>query len=329
MKFIDMHCDTLMKFTKKSDTESLLNNSISVDFTRMKKGGALAQFFAMFLLPGEESWKRMEMAPMTDWEYINRLSEQFYDDLKANSDLIAFAGNYDDMIANEKAGKMSAFLTIEDGRFVENDMANLIKSYEKGVRLISLTWNGINCIGYPHVIDPATQPTGLTEFGKEVVHKMNEMGMIVDVSHLSDAGFWDVLDICKKNGKPFVASHSNLRSVSPHTRNLTEDMLKALSEAGGCTGINFAPGFLDSDITAQKSKISDMAKHMLRMKDVGGIEVVALGSDLDGITGELEIDSVDKTPMLFDELKKVGFTEGEIEKVAYHNVARVIKAAMK
>ena len=158
---------------------------------------------------------------------------------------------------------------------------------------------------------------------------MNEMGIIVDVSHLSDAGFWDVLDICKKNGKPFVASHSNLRSLSPHTRNLTDDMLKALAEAGGCTGINFAPGFLDPDITAQKSKISHMAQHALRMKDLGGIEVVALGSDLDGITGELEIDSIDKMPLLFDEFKKVGFTEGEIEKIAYHNVARVIKDAMK
>ena len=329
MKFIDMHCDTLMKFTKKSDTENLLHNSISVDFTRMKKGGALAQFFAMFLLPSEGAWKHVGIDPLTDWEYINRLSEQFYTDLEASKDLIAFAGNYDDMIANEKAGKMSAFLTIEDGRFIENDMANLVKSYEKGVRLITLTWNGINCNGYPHVIDPATQPTNLTDFGKEVVHKMNEMGMLVDVSHLSDAGFWDVLDICKKNGKPFVASHSNLRSLSPHTRNLTDDMLKALSEAGGCTGINFAPGFLDPDITAQKSKIAHMAQHALRMKEIGGIEVVALGSDLDGITGELEIDSIDKMPMLFDEFKKVGFTESEIEKIAYHNVARVIKDAMK
>jgi len=329
MKFIDMHCDTLMRFMQKSDTESLLSNSISVDFTRMKKGGALAQFFAMFLLPGEGSWKQAGIAPMTDWEYINRLSEQFHDDLAANSDLIAFAGNYDDMIANEKAGKMSAFLTIEDGRFIENDMANLEKSYEKGVRLITLTWNGINCNGLPHVIDPATQATNLTPFGKEVVNRMNEMGMLVDVSHLSDAGFWDVVDICKKNGKPFVASHSNLRSLSPHTRNLTDEMLKALAETGGCTGINFAPGFLDPDITAQKSKITDMAKHALKMKNLAGIEVVALGSDLDGITGELEIDSVDKIPMLFDELKKAGFTESEIEKVAYTNAARVIKDAMK
>ena len=329
MKFIDMHCDTLMKFISKSDTESLLNNSISVDFTRMKKGGALAQFFAMFLLPGEESWKRVGISPMTDWEYINRLSEQFYDDLAANSDLIAFAGNYDDMIANEKAGKMSAFLTIEDGRFIEGDMANLVKSYEKGVRLITLTWNGINCNGYPHGIDPATQATNLTDFGKEVVHKMNEMGMVVDVSHLSDAGFWDVLDICKKNGKPFVASHSNLRSLSPHTRNLTDDMLKALGEAGGCTGINFAPDFLNPDTTDKNSTVAAMAKHALRMKDLGGIEVVALGSDLDGISGQLEVDSIDKMPMLFDEFKKVGFSESEIEKIAYTNAARVIKDAMK
>lgn len=324
MKFIDMHCDTLMPFAF-GEPFSISENNKSVDIKRMKKGGSLAQFFAMFLMP-EASWARRNLTPIGDWEYIDLLSAGFRKGIEENSDIIAFAGNYEDMAANEKAGKMSAFLTIEDGRIIEGKIENLKKVYDMGVRLISLTWNFPNCYGYPNSDDAEVMSKGLTPFGIEAVRIMNDMGMIIDVSHLSDGGF---LDVAKYSKVPFVASHSNCRALSPHRRNLTDDMIKILGEKGGAAGINFGPEFLNSDITLKDSTVALMCEHMKRMKNLGGIEVVALGSDFDGIGGNLQVDSVDKMHLLFDEMKKVGFTEDEIEQVAYKNAERVIKASMK
>lgn len=324
MKFIDFHCDTLMPFAF-GEPFSISENNKHLDIKRMKKGGALAQFFAMFLIP-DGSWERRNLQKVEEWEYIRILSEGFRRDIEENKDIIAFAGNYDDLKANEAAGKMSAFLTIEDGRLIEGNMDNLKKVYDMGVRLISLTWNFPNCFGYPNSKDAEVMGKGLTPFGIEAIQVMNDMGMIIDVSHLSDGGF---MDVAKYSKVPFVASHSNCRALSPHQRNLTDDMIKILGEKGGFAGINFGPEFLSEDVTCKDSKVEFMSKHILRMKNIGGIEVVGLGSDFDGVGGNMEIDSVDKMHLLFDQMKKDGFSEDEIEKVAYKNAERIIKASMK
>ena len=129
---------------------------------------------------------------------------------------------------------------------------------------------------------------GLTDFGKEAVERMEQLGMLVDVSHLSDGGFWDVSRLCKG---PFVASHSNCRALNPHPRSLTDEMLRTLAEHGGVAGLNFAPEFLNGDITCQDSRVEDMVTQLRHRINVGGEDCAALGSDLDGIGGRLEIDS--------------------------------------
>lgn len=324
MKFIDMHCDTLMPFAQGGEY-NIYQNDRSVDFLKMKKGGQLAQFFAMFILP-DAAWERYGREPMSHMEYIDCLHAGFRRDLAAHSDLIAYAGNYEDLKANEAAGKMSAFLTIEDGVPVDGKMENLQKFYDMGVRLISLTWNFPNCFGFPNSKDPEIMSKGLTAFGCEAVERMNELGMLVDVSHLSDGGFMDVARISKK---PFVASHSNCRALSPHQRNMTDEMIKILGEKGGVSGINFGPEFLNADVTCKDSTVVLMSKHMQHMKNIGGIDMVALGSDFDGIGGNLEVSDCSKMDKLFDQMKKDGFTESEIDKVAYLNAERVIREAMK
>lgn len=325
MKYIDMHCDTLMKFASKDAQGDLYTNDVSVDFKRMKEGNALAQFFAVFMLPAA-SPRLKKLEPITDDQYIELLHKILFENLEKYSDIAAFASNLEMMKQNEAAGKVSAFLTIEDGRAVQSDMAKLEHYYEMGFRLISLTWNHENCFGAPNSDDPAIMNKGLTDFGKEAVVRMNELGMLVDVSHLSDGGFWDV---AKLSTKPFVASHSNCRALSPHRRNLTDEMVRALAEKGGVAGINYGPEFLNADITRKESTVKLMSAHIQRMKQLGGIDCIALGSDFDGIHGELQVSGSDKVGLLFDQLHWDGFTDDEIEKIAWKNAARVIGDSMR
>ena len=266
------------------------------------------------------------MEPVPDEQYINDCYRLFNANLSRYKGLIAKADNYDEIISNANKGLLSCVLTMEDGVTVHGNMDRLDLYYEMGVRALALTWNFSNCFGYPNSADKKIMSRGLTEFGKDAVRHMQDIGMLVDVSHLSDGGFWDVVRICRK---PFIASHSNCRALCPHPRNLTDGMIEALGIMGGVMGLNFYPLFLNKDKNDDRSRVEDivvMAKHA---RKVGGIDVVALGSDFDGISGDLEVDGPDKMELLFSGLRKAGVTEDEIDKVAYKNVLRVIKESVK
>lgn len=317
MKYIDFHCDTLLKIIDE-EGQSLYSNTVaSVDFKRLKKAEAMAQFFAIFLIDEDIIGKKFD----SDDDYIKKLAKILKDEVAKNNDIISMAYNAEDLIKNYASGKVSAFLTIEDGRSVDGKLEKLDEYYDLGIRLLTLTWNYENCFGYPNSKDPDIMNKGLKPFGKEAVEYMNHIGMIIDVSHLSDGGFYDVAKISKK---PFIASHSNSRELSPHPRNLTDDMIKILAQKGGVMGLNFAPQFLNEDISLKDSKVELMVKHLNHIKNVGGEDVLALGSDFDGIGGNLEIDSSDKMYLLFDALKEYGWSERLIEKLAYKNAIRVI-----
>lgn len=322
MEYIDLHCDTLMKLSEVNKDENLFENSIaSVDFKRMRESNTMAQFFAIFLL-SDDIFKRLGKEPIPDDEYILKLRNVLLSEIEKNSNIIEMAYDYNDLIENYNNGKMSAFLTIEDGRSVDGKLEKIEEYYNLGIRLIGLTWNYENCFGFPNSTDPEIMNKGLKDFGKEGIEYMNELGIIIDVSHLSDGGFYDVANISKR---PFIASHSNSRVLSNHPRNLTDNMIKIIGEKGGVAGLNFAPGFLNKDITLRDSTIENMIKHLNHMKNKGGEDILALGSDFDGITGNLEIDGSDKMPNLFHALRQNGWKERLIEKLAYKNVLRVLK----
>lgn len=324
MKYIDMHCDTLSVVARHEGKGGDMYDIpyTAIDFKRMKEGQALAQFFAIFT-PPREFMEKDGMENWSDDEYVETLSASLHRNVEKYHDIIAMAYNAEDILNNEKSGKMSAVLTMEEGRMVDGSLEKLKHYYDMGVRALSLTWNYANCFGSPNSKDETIMNTGLTPFGKEAVVYMQELGMLVDVSHLSDGGFWDCIHILKK---PFVATHSDSRSVQYHSRNLTDEMIRALADKGGVSGINFCPMFLNGK---DDSKVADMARHARHMANVGGMDFVALGSDLDGIRGDLEIDSCEKIQLLVDALKKEKFTEAEIEKIFYKNVLRVMKDAMK
>lgn len=318
--FIDFHCDTLMVCYIKGKEDFLDLPGAMLDIRRMKEGGALAQFFAIFMMP-PEAGNFLTVPQPDDAEYIGRCFWIFRSSMERGKDHIAQAFSAADILNNERAGNMSALLSFEDGRPIDGKLENLEHYYREGIRLISLTWNTENCFGYPNSQDPEIMGRGLKPFGKEAVLRMNELGMVVDVSHLSDAGFFDVAAISRK---PFVASHSNCRELSPWSRNLSDDMIKVLADTGGVMGLNYGPAFVGPTVEYTDSTLELMSAHIRHMIQVGGIGCVALGSDFDGIGGNLEVSGPDKVPLLFDRLQKDGLSESDIEKIAWGNALRVL-----
>lgn len=311
MKIIDLHCDTILRLMEDKEKLELRKNEFSVDIEKLERGNSFAQFFALFL--DLEEGKPLEVCL--------EMLDKFYIELSKNHDKIAIARNYKELMENKENGKISAFLTIEEGAGLEGKIHHLRNFYRLGVRLITLTWNYKNEIGYPNCIKEF-KDEGLTLFGEEVVHEMNELGMIIDVSHLSDGGFYDVSRLSKK---PFVASHSNARSVKNHTRNLTDDMIKILANKGGITGINFAKEFLGD---GKLSTVEDMIRHIKHIRNVGGIDVISIGSDFDGISPGLEIETIGEMDKLSIGLERAGFSYEDIEKIFYKNALRVIKEVL-
>lgn len=323
--YIDMHCDTLLK-TMMNGSGSLYDGEGMQNIKFMKEAGQMAQFFAVFFPPRDmkprDDGKGPQFVMPPDEEFYEQLKNNLYSQVELHKDIIAMAKTGDDIEKNAAAGLMSAILSIEDGRIVNGSMERLKALRDDGICAISLTWNFANCFGFPNSRDVEIMGKGLTEFGKEAIEVMNEIGILVDVSHLSDGGFWDVAEISKK---PFVATHSNCRILSPHTRNLTDEMIQAIAKKGGVSGLNFGPEFLSADITNKENRIEDLANHVLHMVKIGGEDFPALGTDFDGIGGTFEIGHPTEMDYLYSALEKKGMTASQIEKFAGKNVLRVMK----
>jgi len=313
MPIIDFHCDTIMKLMDNTQKLNLKENDLNVDILKLKKANSLAQFFALFV----------EMDMVDDpLEYCLLMVDKFYEQLEKNSGEISLATNYKELMDNMNKGIISAFLTIEEGGVLKGKIEQLRNFYRLGIRLLTLTWNFQNELGFPNKNKEDTNK-GLTSFGLEVVNEMNNLGMIIDVSHLSDGGFFDV---AKHSKKPFVASHSNSRSISNHPRNLTDDMIKILANSGGIIGICFEKQFLGSN---EASRVEDMITHISHIKNVGGIDCISIGSDFDGINSlGLEIKNIGEIEKLSIALNKNNFTPEEMDKIFYKNAIRVIKAVL-
>ena len=320
MKIADMHGDTIYRILKdrRNGAEvSLYENNLHMDLHKMKKGDYLLQNFALFV-DQEECEDPYEEAKK---EYII-----FKEEIDKNKDVIAQAFSYEDILKNQQDGKLSALLTLEEGEVCQGEIKKLEEFYSYGARMMALTWNYDNSLStanankLPFKRNYAGTREGLTETGIEFVERMEELGMIPDVSHMSDAAIEDLLQVAKK---PFVASHSNARSLCAHPRNLTDDFLKRMGEKGCVIGTNFCSIFLKED--ADYSKNEWIADHILYMVDKAGIESVGFGTDFDGISCGLELENCSNMPVLADVLKMRGMKEAQIEKIFYQNVMRLYK----
>ncbi|MDO5411141.1 MAG: membrane dipeptidase [Lachnospiraceae bacterium] len=323
---IDMHCDTLFEL-KRNPGQSLIENNLSIDIAKLHKGGYLLQNFAMFVHNSEGT---------DPYEACLELYEIFQKQMELGKSKIRPVTTVHEIEENQKEGLLSAMLTIEEGAVCRGETDILEEFYEKGVRMMTLTWNFENEIGFPNCIidaDGRRKPfenteQGLKPAGFEMIEAMESMGMIVDVSHLSDAGFYDV---AAKLRVPFAASHSNSREICPHPRNLTDEMLHILGEKGGVAGLNLYGAFVNPMLTSgeEECRREDLLKHVHHMADAGGIECVALGTDFDGFSGEGEIRTAADLADFPEYLHKSGFSWEEVDKITYKNVLRVYNEVLK
>ena len=324
--YADMHCDTLMKAYFEGEDRFFSGEGMQ-SISNMINAGQMLQFFAVFFIPelDEETKKQAGFTReiLSDDEYYEELKNNLFSQVKKHSDVIGIALNAEDVRKNKADGKTSAILTLEDGRFLNGSLEKLRKVYNDGVRAIGLTWNGENCLGYPNSSDKNIMEKGLKPFGFEAVEEMNRLGMLVDVSHLSDGGFFDVARTCKK---PFIASHSSCRALTDHQRNLTDEMIKILASKGGVAGDNFAPEFVTIGGGEPISTAEFIAEHVMHMYKVGGEDIIALGTDFDGIHGNIEIKHPEDMETLFDLLAKKGLSSRILDKFASENVMRVLES---
>ena len=312
--FADLHCDTITTLydkIKAGSRETLLCNSLHLDIQKMETSHYLLQNFAVFF--DKSNWDNLYQ------EALLRIAF-FQEEHKKNEDRIRQVTSYNEILQNEREGVMSALLTLEGGEILDGNVNNLSVFHKKGVRMITLTWNYDNELGHCHF---DTEGKGLTKLGMEVVEQMEALHMIPDVSHGSDALFYDVCKIAKK---PFVASHSNARSVYDRSRNMKDDMIRALADRGGVIGMNFFAGF-----TSARSRedgmcyLEDILQHMKHVRNVGGIECLALGSDFDGIGTDVEWQDASGMELLLRGMERSGFTSSECDKITRNNVLRLYR----
>lgn len=322
-KYIDLHCDTLSKLFHEPTLGNLFENGGQVDIKRLSVADCCAQIFACFV---EKTDFKKDSAWDDGYAYAGQLLDLFDKEMLENKKAIGKVLSAADILENESAGKLSAIVSVEEGGILNSDIKRLDTLYERGVRLLTLTWNFENCIGYPNSSDAGMMTRGLKDFGFAVIERMNGLGMIVDVSHLSDGGFYDVAEYARKTGIPFAASHSCARALTKHPRNLTDDMLKLIGDTGSVAGINF---FHEFTTDSGFSDVESIVRHAVYMIDKAGEDAVCIGSDFDGIDDSLEIGGAEKMPLLFDGLKKARLTEAVIDKLCYGNAMRLFKTILR
>ena len=311
----DLHCDTALALCERADVyTSLRTNTRHVDLTRAGELGGYAQCFAMFTTPDFDQWFGK---PVT--EVFDAMLSNLEKELERNSDIIAKAGSAAEIEANRAEGKMSAILTLEGPAGIGFDAGRLEELYNRGFRISTLGWNEKNILTGSHKTGG-----GLTDAGKEYVKECQRLGILVDVSHISDEAFWDIMEITEA---PIVASHSNLRSVCNHSRNLTEDMYRAIVRTGGTAGINLCAPFI-KESGADFDATCDHIIRMLELDSTG--RHVSLGGDLDGCdelpAGFVGIQCYNA---LADRLLERGLDEETVRNIYWNNTMGVMDRAVR
>lgn len=355
---IDTHNDIL---SKTIDDGYLMDTNLKgkthSDLARWKEGGLDVQLFSVFC-DGEK---------INPFAFANRQMDSLDVVVKRNPDKIIKVANSKDLYKAVKQHKIAAMFGVEGGHMIENDLNKLDILFQRGARYMTLTWNNSTSwatSAFDEKFKTDLTNKGLTDFGNQVVHRMNELGMIVDISHVGETTFWDVI---KTTTKPVIASHSSVYSLCQHQRNLNDDQINAIAKNGGVIQVNFYSGFLDNnymknkDLFLEKHKIeSDSLKkrgtsdnaiegflfskykneveplrvpfavlmqHIEYIINLVGVDYVGLGSDFDGIESPpLELDDVTTYPMITKYLFEKGYSKKDINKILGGNFLRVLAA---
>jgi membrane dipeptidase len=359
---VDTHCDTPMAILDDNFDIGKRNNppQSRVDFPRMTEGGLDAIFFAAFTGQRERTPENIENA----YKMANQMIDATYEVCQKYNNMAEVAINSKDALSLEKQGKRAIYIGMENGFPLGTDIKRVKEFYDRGVRYITLCHSSNNDICDSSTDRKGPEHNGLSEFGNEVVKEMNDLGMMIDVSHISDKAFYDVIKLSKA---PVIASHSSVRTIAHHNRNMTDDMIKALAKNGGVIQICLLDVYIkDPDTTTvryQKEKelnhiyetryesmtddekkklreewrsmrdnypnvlptVADCVDHIDYVKNLVGIDYVGIGSDFDGGGGVDGCADVSEFPNITAEMLNRGYTEEEISKVWGENFFRVFK----
>jgi membrane dipeptidase len=289
-----------------------------IDIPRIRDGGVDCLFFSMYVSPTYRARLRRLM----------QMLDVFYSELEENSASIILATRYEDVVEAKKAGKIAAILCVEGGEPLEGDMGVLRLLFKLGVRSLTLTHFPRNELGDGSGSDSGSH---LTEFGSRVVREMNKMGMIIDISHLNENGFWDVLEESKS---PVIASHSNCKALCGHHRNLSDEQIVGLAENEGVINLNYCAPFImegsefGSINDMKKVLLDDWFSHLEHAINLVGPDHVGLGSDFD-ICGFPDLNDITKIPDITGCLVKRGFRDEDILNILGGNNLRVMKTVLK
>lgn len=300
MKFFDLHCDTIGECYNKKI--ALRKNDLHIDLDRAKKLGEYTQVFAIWIsdeLRGEDAVK-----------YFDEVSDCFYKEIEKNSDLIS-------LYSEKKATPVKAILSVEGGSACGGTIKGLYHLYEKGVRLITLTWNAKNEIG-----SGAFSEGGLTAFGKDFIKEAEGLGITLDVSHLNRQSFFELEKIARK---PFIASHSNADIVNnkyARKRNLSAEQIRVIRERNGLIGFNFCKDFIESERAEGIDALCNQIEYMLSLDCEN---TVAFGSDYDGCQVHSGLCGIERIPEVYLKLKEKGIDEKILNKIFYKNAEKFLK----
>lgn len=358
---IDTHNDILTSAIDEGYSfDNNLKGKTHSDLARFAQGGVDVQIFSV--------WCDGTFGPGKAYAHANRQIDTLYATIARNPDKIALTTTPAQMKANLRAGKLSAMIGVEGGHMIEDKLENLNNLYRRGVRYMTLTWNNSNSWATSAMDETrkgdSLQNKGLTEFGKSVVRRMNELGMIVDISHVGEKTFWDAINTTTK---PVIASHSCAYALCPVFRNLKDDQIKAIARNGGVIHLNFFSGFVDSTFNKRNREFSQLHKaehdsllksgsnaesaenyldkkyaaeinslrpplsllldHLDYFVKLAGINHVGLGSDFDGISSTpQQLDDVTTYPLITQAMRKRGYSKKDIRKILGGNFLRVWNA---
>ena len=318
--FFDAHADTIFRCI--NDDENLRENKLHIDLMRSKQYAPYAQFFAIWTMAQVDSQKTSNSAILPEQLYLGYINtlERMELEFEKNRDILQHCRNAEDAKTAAADGKIAAFISVEGAELLECSEDRLLEAYEAGVRAVNLCWNNANLL-CGSCINEADR--GLSGEGRSFVHRAQDIGIIIDLSHASEPAFWDTLEI---SSRPVMTSHSNSKVLCAHPRNLTDEQFKALIRNGGISGINLYSDFL-SDSSAD---IENVFAHIERFMSLGGEKSVVIGSDFDGVERLPEgINGIEDIYKLYELLLVRNYSEDIVRDIFYNNLMYFIERAMK
>ncbi|MDL2232810.1 membrane dipeptidase [Ruminococcaceae bacterium OttesenSCG-928-L11] len=306
IKVVDLHCDTLTACHKKGI--GLSNDETHLSLHKRPASTRWCQCMAVFI-PDSLRGQAAEAYFGEVYQYLTRQQTILQDSFAWLKDLSLVPS------ALNTAG-FSAVLTVEGGAVLAGKLENIKKLRQLGVRMLTLTWNAAN-----EICGGSETDEGFTAFGRRAVAELERQGIVVDVSHLSDRGFDELREFARK---PFVASHSNSRTVCGHRRNLTDAMFCHIRDIGGLVGMNYYQNFITED--GKSDSIDDLLRHIHHFLELGGEHTLALGSDYDGAEIPSYLDSMEKVESLYEAMVKSGIAEPVVNRIFYGNAERFFTA---